>query len=115
MIQAAGGDKYERAFNKHFKGRDTCFILSLTATGDLRMEFASPGSWMRKDPTIFVRPRLSTDLRKYKPGTKLRSIGELERYTDTSTDQPDRIYVVRARLIEPSAADGRLVTGSVRR
>ena len=115
MVKALGGDKFERQFNKHFRGRETCFVLQLTGIGTMRLQFVTKttSNW---PPSFLVQPRLSSDLKRFRLGTRLRIAGELVRYVDLDAiNQPDEIYVDRARVTEVSDADGSLATGSIRK
>jgi hypothetical protein len=115
MIRAvAGGDKYERTFNKHFKSREACFVLALTEAGTQRMHFATK-QWWNMYPTYVVQPKFAADLKKFKVGTRLRITGELARYADaTSLNEVDAILVSNARVTDADA-DGGIATGSIRR
>ena len=106
--------QYEAKFNLIFRGRDVCFTLPLTDNGTMRLRFvtSADNNW---PPTFYIKPLEKSDVRRYKPGTRLRIRGELVRYFDTGPGQPDEIYIDRARVTEVSEADGRLSTGSVRK
>lgn len=115
MLRALGGDKYEPNFNKHFRGRTTCFVLTLTDAGTARLQFITAPANSKWPPTFLAKPARPTDLKRFKPGTRLRVEGELVRYLDLdAVDKSDEIYVDRARLTEINDADGALTTGSTR-
>lgn len=113
---AVGGDKYEPTFNKHFRGRETCFGLTLTDVGTVRLQFVTrSGNETLWPPTFLVKPAKASDLKRFKPGTRLRISGELVRYLDLhELEKSDEIYVDRARLTEVSDADGSIAAGTPR-
>lgn len=113
MLRALGGEKYEPKFNIHFKGRDTCFTLTLTDVGALRMAFETR-TIFDPAPTFVVQPKNPADLKKFKPGTRLKIVGELTRYYDEADhNTPDAVLIVRARASEVTESD--MATGSIRR
>jgi hypothetical protein len=115
MIRAVGAEKYERPFDAHFKGRETCFVLTLVETGTVQMAFTVQAGW-NANPTFIVQPKAVADVKKYKAGARLKITGELTRYIDvTGISDPDQIHIMRARLAEAPDSDGGTVTGSIRR
>jgi hypothetical protein len=109
QLRALGGDKWSGNFNAHFKNRETAMVLVLTEVVDLRFKFTG-----ERQPTYWVTPRNRADLKKFKPGARLLIEGDLEKYTDTPSGQPDEVTIIRARVTEAKESDG-IVTGSVKR
>ena len=89
-------------------------MLDLTGIVDGRLKFEGDHAAENWRATFYVTPRNRTDLKKFKPGTRLLIEGDLEQYVDTSPGQPDEVYVVRARLTE-AKEPATTVTGSIKK
>lgn len=102
MLRALGGEKYEPKFNIHFKGRDTCFTLTLTEVGALRMAFETR-TLFDLAPTFVVQPKNPADLKKFKAGTRLKIVGELTRhYDEADHNTPDASEVTESDMATDS-------------
>ena len=111
MLRAAsGGGNYAPQFDVFLKGRETCFILKLTAEGDLRMKFATH-TWFNLSPTYHVTPRDKADLQRYRPGDWLRIKGRLAKYVDMPGATPDEVYIEAATFNRIDADE--IETGSI--
>jgi hypothetical protein len=114
MFRGLRGEKWEPHFNAHFKNRETAMVLVLTDIVDGRFKFEGDHTAENLRPTYYVTPRKGTDLRKFKPDTRLLIEGALERYTDTAPGKPDEVSIVRARVTEAKEPD-LAITGSIKK
>ena len=90
-LQALGGSKFEVKFNTLFRGRETWFVLTLSEVAAVRMAFETK-TLFDSAPTFVVQPRNPAELKKSKPGTRLKILGELARYYDEADrDKPDAV------------------------
>ena len=69
---------------------------------------ATAGRW---PPTFLAQPLRPADLKRFKPGTRLKIEGELVQYLDLDEQGiPDEVYIDRARFTEINDVDGTLTT-----